>query len=83
MHITHVLYAPAGGNARAEAVRLLQTADIKFAVVEWSRTGSLRFSQEISLVTSLGEFGSLEGVRLYVRQHRELATVAQRIAQQP
>ena len=81
MHVTHVLYAPRQGDARGEVVRLLQNADIRFTIVEWARTSTPQPREDICLVTSVGEFNSVERVHSYVAQHERFAAVAERISQ--
>lgn len=79
MAITHILYAPTHGEDRDEAIRLLKDASISFGVVDWSKAGAWHHPEEVCLVTSIGEFLSLNGVRYYATQHRALAAIADRI----
>jgi len=76
MNVTHALYAPSSGAVRDQAVHLLTTAAIKFVIVEWGRTGAAWLPDEICLVTSIGEFNSLDRVRTYIQRREELAAVA-------
>lgn len=81
MNVSHVLYAPAKGHCRDEVVRILVDARIEFHLVEWPRAERDRRREDISLVTSVGEFNSLASVKSYVARHRELAGVADRSMQ--
>ena len=78
-NITHVLYAPPKGPAREEAEHLLTESKIEFVVLVWPHSGPDHGEDDVTLVTSVGEFDSLEGMRFYVAQRFELASIADKI----
>ena len=80
MNVTHALYAPSSGAVRDQAVHLLTTAAIKFVIVEWGRTGAAWLPDEICLVTSIGEFDTLDRVRSYVQRRTELVAAVSKYA---
>jgi hypothetical protein len=73
--VTHVLYAPPMGAVRDEALSLLRNAQLNFVIVEWAKTGAVGRPDEICLVTSIGEFDSIDRVRTYIQSRTELAAI--------
>lgn len=78
MSVTHVLYAKPEGSVREEVVHLLNENSIDYVLLDWFPTDPVHSFEQVSLVTSVGEFSSVASIRLYVQQHHKLADIANR-----
>lgn len=80
MHVKHVLFTRPQGGARGDAVRLLNNSSIRFIEVEWADADPDRSQEDLCLVTPVGEFATLDGIRFYAAHHQELANALHRAA---
>jgi len=71
MMLTHVLYAPQGGSLREKGVRILHEHKIEFRLRDWAADDPER-CEDLYLVSPVGEFVGLTGLRFYAKRYRRL-----------